>query len=470
MAHGHGHSVDDYLEVIYFLAFPIGEYRPASGASAIAARVAEMLGVSRASAGEMLKRLEADGLVERGEQKQAIFTPAGIERAQKVVRKHRIIERFLTDFMGYTASESHVQADEMGDTFTDEMIERINERLGFPDRCPHGWPVEPDVEQAENAGLVSLAALEPGTDRRDRAARRARWRPPRLVLRRRLRAGDERGRPRGTACRRAVQGRARRSREVDRREGRARAVRPGLEPSSLTPLSATSAIVRGMRRLLVVDDEPALRESLVLALRTEGFDVTSASDGVAALSAVAGSEPDAIVLDVLMPGASGLEVTRRLRADGRRVPILLLTARDAVGDRVDGLDAGADDYLTKPFALEELLARIRALLRRASPDEVGETLRFADLSLDIGSREVTRGTRSIELTRTEFSLLELFLRNPRQVLPRSLVFDRVWGYDFGPSSNALEVYISYLRRKTEAGDEPRLIHTVRGVGYALRES
>jgi DtxR family Mn-dependent transcriptional regulator len=163
MAHGHGHSVDDYLEVIYFLAFPIGEYRPASGASAIAARVAEMLGVSRASAGEMLKRLEADGLVERGEQKQAIFTPAGIERAQKVVRKHRIIERFLTDFMGYTASESHVQADEMGDTFTDEMIERINERLGFPDRCPHGWPVEPDVEQAENVGLVSLAALEPGT-------------------------------------------------------------------------------------------------------------------------------------------------------------------------------------------------------------------------------------------------------------------------------------------------------------------
>jgi DtxR family transcriptional regulator, Mn-dependent transcriptional regulator len=162
MAHGHGHSVDDYLEVIYFLAFPIGEYRPASGASAIAARVAEMLGVSRASAGEMLKRLEADGLVERGEQKEAIFTPVGIERAQKVVRKHRIIERFLTDFMGYTASESHVQADEMGDTFTDEMIERINVKLGFPDRCPHGWPVEPDVEQAENIGLVSLAALEPG--------------------------------------------------------------------------------------------------------------------------------------------------------------------------------------------------------------------------------------------------------------------------------------------------------------------
>jgi DtxR family Mn-dependent transcriptional regulator len=162
MAHGHGHSVDDYLEVIYFLAFPIGEYRPASGSSAIASRVAEMLGVSRASAGEMLKRLEAEGLVERGEHKEAILTPAGIERAERVVRKHRIIERFLTDFMGYSASESHEQADLMGDTFTDEMIERINERLGRPDRCPHGWPVEPEVEQEENAGLVSLAELQPG--------------------------------------------------------------------------------------------------------------------------------------------------------------------------------------------------------------------------------------------------------------------------------------------------------------------
>ncbi len=162
MAHAQGHSVDDYLEVIYFLAFPIGEYRPASGSSAIAARVAEMLGVSRASAGEMLKRLEAEGLVERGEHKEAILTDAGIRRAERVVRKHRIIERFLTDFMGYTASESHVQADLMGDTFTDEMIERINERLGFPDRCPHGWPVEPDVEQEENAGLVALAELGEG--------------------------------------------------------------------------------------------------------------------------------------------------------------------------------------------------------------------------------------------------------------------------------------------------------------------
>jgi DtxR family Mn-dependent transcriptional regulator len=158
-----GHSVDEYLETIYFLAFPIGEYRPATGSTAIAARVAEMLGVSRASAGEMLKRLEAEGLVERGEQREAILTPAGIERAERVVRKHRIIERFLTDFMGYTAAESHVQADELGDTFSDDMIERINERLGHPDRCPHGWPVEPNVEHVENEVLVSLAELEPGT-------------------------------------------------------------------------------------------------------------------------------------------------------------------------------------------------------------------------------------------------------------------------------------------------------------------
>jgi Mn-dependent DtxR family transcriptional regulator len=158
---GHGHSTDEYLEVIYFLAFPIGEYRPA-GESAIASRVAEMLGVSRASAGEMLKRLEAEGLVERGEQKEAILTGSGIERAERVVRKHRIIERFLTDFMGYTASESHVHADELGDTFTDEMIERMYERLGRPDRCPHGWPVSPEVEQTENEGLLALAELEPG--------------------------------------------------------------------------------------------------------------------------------------------------------------------------------------------------------------------------------------------------------------------------------------------------------------------
>jgi DtxR family Mn-dependent transcriptional regulator len=160
VARAQGHSVDEYLETIYFLAFPIGEYRPSTGSTAIASRVAEMLGVSRASAGEMLKRLEADGLVERGEQKEAILTEIGAERAKRVVRKHRIIERFLTDFMGYTAAESHVHADELGDTFTDEMIERINERLGYPVRCPHGWPIEPEVEQAENAELVTLADLE----------------------------------------------------------------------------------------------------------------------------------------------------------------------------------------------------------------------------------------------------------------------------------------------------------------------
>ncbi len=158
-----GHSVDDYLETIYFLAFPIGEYRPASGSAAIAARVAEMLGVSRASAGEMLKRLEAEGLVERGEQKEAILTPEGADRAKRVVRRHRIIERFLTDFMGYTAAESHAQADELGDTFSDEMVERMNERLGRPDRCPHGWPVDTEVEQAENRELVPLADLPAGT-------------------------------------------------------------------------------------------------------------------------------------------------------------------------------------------------------------------------------------------------------------------------------------------------------------------
>ena len=164
MAQPHGHSVDEYLETIYFLAFPIGEYRPSTGSTAIAARVAEMLGVSRASAGEMLKRLEADGLVERGDQKEAILTPSGTERAKGVVRKHRIIERFLTDFMGYTAAESHVHADELGDTFTDEMIERINDRLGHPDRCPHGWPVEPEAEQAENVDLVPLGDLGVGRD------------------------------------------------------------------------------------------------------------------------------------------------------------------------------------------------------------------------------------------------------------------------------------------------------------------
>jgi two-component system, OmpR family, response regulator MprA len=221
-------------------------------------------------------------------------------------------------------------------------------------------------------------------------------------------------------------------------------------------------------RLLVVDDEPAVREALRRALALEGYAVELAGDGAEALAAVAAGEPDAVVLDVLMPRVDGVTVCRRLRASGSRVPVLMLTARDSVGDRVAGLDAGADDYLVKPFALEELVARIRALLRRSS-SAVGDTLRFADLELDCGTREVRRGSRPIELTRTEFHLLELLMRNARQVLTRSLILERVWGYDFGPTSNSLDVYIGYLRRKTEAGGEPRLIQTVRGVGYALRE-
>ena len=179
--------------------------------------------------------------------------------------------------------------------------------------------------------------------------------------------------------------------------------------------------------------------------------------------------PDAVILDILMPGVGGLEVCRRIRASGDEVPVLILTARAEIDSRVAGLDAGADDYLPKPFALAELLARLRALLRRSSNGADG-TLRFADLELEPGTREVRRAGDPIELTRTEFSLLELFLRNPRQVLTRSIIFERVWGYDFGPSSNSLDVYIGYLRRKTEAGGKPRLIHTVRGVGYALRDS
>jgi two-component system response regulator MprA len=222
-------------------------------------------------------------------------------------------------------------------------------------------------------------------------------------------------------------------------------------------------------RLLVVDDEPALRETLERALAAEGYAVETAADGVEALTAIERATPDAVLLDVLMPRLDGLETTRRLRTSGNNVPVLVLTARDEVSDRVAGLDAGADDYVVKPFALEELLARVRALLRRAGAESAAERLRFADLGLDTGTREVLRGERLLELTRTEFALLELFLRNPRQVLPRSLIFERVWGYDFGPTSNTLEVYVGYLRRKTEAGGEPRLIHTVRGVGYTLRE-
>ena len=226
----------------------------------------------------------------------------------------------------------------------------------------------------------------------------------------------------------------------------------------------------GRARLLVVDDERAVRDALRRALRLEGYDVTLAGDGEEALASLTAGEPDAVILDVLMPGVDGLVVCRRLRERGSRVPVLMLTARDAVGDRVAGLDAGADDYVVKPFALEELLARVRALLRRARPeDDADEALAFGDLSVDLGTREVRRGDREIELTRTEFNLLELFLRNPRQVLERTLILERVWGYDFGPTTNSLDVYIGYLRRKTEAGGEPRLIQTVRGVGYALRE-
>ena len=221
-------------------------------------------------------------------------------------------------------------------------------------------------------------------------------------------------------------------------------------------------------RILVVDDEPAVREAIERALRLDGYDVELAADGAEALLAVAAHTPDAMVLDVLMPQVDGLQVCRRLRGGGDRLPILMLTARDAIGDRVGGLDAGADDYLVKPFALDELLARLRALLRRAHPDERAE-LRFADLALDPVAHEVRRGDRPIDLTRTEFLLLELFMRHPRQVLPRSTIFERVWGYDFGATSNSLEVYMSYLRRKTEAGAEPRLLQTVRGVGYVLRE-
>jgi len=223
-------------------------------------------------------------------------------------------------------------------------------------------------------------------------------------------------------------------------------------------------------KILVVDDERAVRESLRRALELEGYEIELAADGNEALDRLeSASEPDAMILDLLMPGVDGLEVCRRLRGSGSKLPVLMLTARTEIENRVAGLDAGADDYVTKPFALEELLARVRALLRRTT-DESGELLQFADLELDPATREVRRAGRTIELTRTEFSLLELFLRNPRQVLTRSIIFERVWGYDFGFASNSLDVYIGYLRRKTEAGDEPRLIQTVRGVGYALREA
>lgn len=222
-------------------------------------------------------------------------------------------------------------------------------------------------------------------------------------------------------------------------------------------------------RVLLVDDEAAIRRAVERALVLSGYDVETAADGTDALRKLAVRAPEAVVLDVSMAGVDGLEVCRRLRQAGDQTPVLMLTARDGVDDRVAGLDAGADDYLVKPFALDELLARLRALLRRAAPNTAPKVLRYGDLSLEPGSREVVRGGRAIELTRTEFSLLELFLRHPRQVLTREVISDQVWQYDFGPLSNSLDVYIGYLRRKTEAAGEARLIQTVRGVGYVLRE-
>ncbi|MFD7444556.1 response regulator transcription factor [Streptomyces sp. NPDC059909] len=230
-------------------------------------------------------------------------------------------------------------------------------------------------------------------------------------------------------------------------------------------------------RILIVDDEPAVREALRRSLAFEGYGTEVAVDGVDALARLESYAPDLVVLDIQMPRMDGLTAARRIRSSGSTLPILMLTARDTVGDRVTGLDAGADDYLVKPFELDELLARIRALLRRSSyaaaggngREEPGDVLSFADLRMDLATREVTRGTRRVELTRTEFTLLELFLAHPRQVLTREQILKSVWGFDFEPSSNSLDVYVMYLRRKTEAGGEPRLVHTVRGVGYALRE-
>jgi two-component system response regulator MprA len=226
-------------------------------------------------------------------------------------------------------------------------------------------------------------------------------------------------------------------------------------------------------RILVVDDDAAVRDSLARTLRFEGYRVDTARDGLEALDAARADEPDAMILDVSMPRMDGLQACRRLRGEGVLVPVLMLTARDSVGDRVAGLDAGADDYLVKPFALQELLARIRALLRRSllsapAPPAAGPLV-FADLRLDPATREVWRGERPLRLTRTEFTILEVFLRHPRQVLTRGVLFEHVWGYDFGETSNSIHVYLGYLRRKLEADGGPRLLHTVRGVGFVLRE-
>ena len=233
---------------------------------------------------------------------------------------------------------------------------------------------------------------------------------------------------------------------------------------------------RDPQRILIVDDEPAVREALQRSLAFEGYDTEVAVDGADALEKAIAYRPDLVVLDIQMPRMDGLTTARRIRGAGDTTPILMLTARDTVGDRVTGLDAGADDYLVKPFELDELFARVRALLRRSSyaaagagPAEDDEALTFADLRMDLATREVMRGGRPVELTRTEFTLLEMFMAHPRQVLTREQILKAVWGFDFEPSSNSLDVYVMYLRRKTEAGGEPRLVHTVRGVGYVLRQ-
>lgn len=223
-------------------------------------------------------------------------------------------------------------------------------------------------------------------------------------------------------------------------------------------------------KVLIAEDDRSVRQSLQRALRYEGYDINLAVDGAEALEAVKDDRPDVLVLDIMMPYVDGLSVCRRIRAKGDDLPILMLTAKHEISDRVAGLDAGADDYLVKPFALEELLARLRALLRRTSPEDLGGILTFADLTLDPETRRVERLGRTIELTKTEFDLLELLMLNAGIVLTREVIYDRIWGYDFGTSSNSLDVYIGYLRRKTEAEGEPRLIHTVRGVGYVLRAS
>lgn len=229
-------------------------------------------------------------------------------------------------------------------------------------------------------------------------------------------------------------------------------------------------------KILVVDDEQAVRESLRRSLRFNGYEVLTANDGLEAVETVRAENPELLILDIMMPNMDGLEVCRTLRSEGWDRPILVLTARDGVSDRVSGLDAGADDYLPKPFALEELLARVRSLVRRVSADSIAaeapveSKLSFEDLELDADTREVSRGGRAISLTRTEFALLQLLMENPRKVLSRSKILEEVWGYDFPTSGNALEVYIGYLRKKTEGEGDTRLIHTVRGVGYVLRES